>query len=96
MNDNLQSVSRVNELEGEVEMLQNQLQQVEEVSEQASARLAILLSREKVLMKEKRQLQHQIDRARIQMARNLGSVQLFFLSIHIAQEMHIAPNFIYV
>ena len=68
----VQSVSRINELETEVGMLRSQLQQVEDVSDQASARLAILLSREKELMKEKRQLQHQIDRARIQMARNLG------------------------
>lgn len=65
-------MSRVNELEAEVGTLRNQLQQADEVSDQASARLTILLSREKELLKEKRQLQHQIDRARIQVARNLG------------------------
>ena len=75
----LQSVSRINELENELETLRNQLQQAEEISDQTSARLAVLLSREKELMKEKRQLQHQIDRARIQMARNLGLVQIILL-----------------
>ena len=87
--DTVQKVSRINELECEVDTLRNQLQQVEEVSDQASARLAILLSREKELLKEKRQLQHQIDRARIQMARNLGLVQIvfFLINIHVSQEM---------
>ena len=46
--------------------------EAESQCDEALGQVATLLSREKQLRSERRELQHQVDRVRLEMSRNLG------------------------
>ena len=56
-------------MEDEVARLQTRLQDTETTADQATRQVAAMLSREKHILAQKRQLQEDIDRLRLQMTR---------------------------
>ena len=83
-----QLVQKHAEMESELAQAYDKLKEAESKVEHTSNQLALLLVREKKMMKEKRDAQRQLDHAKVQIARNLRYVTctcIHCIYIHVLQ-----------